>query len=105
MQGNSVNFYMYELQKHDGLPLYEWLLEQARKRGVCRCVVTRGMAGFDQYGKIHEEHFFELAPDVPVMVFMVDEKARMNSFLQDLQKRKVSVFYTVASLEYGITAN
>ena len=103
MQGIRALFYTYELEKQHGMTLYEWLLEQAPKLGFWKCVVMRGIAGYDCQGKIHEEHFFELASDVPVVVEIIDEKLKIDHFLQELEAKKVSIFYTTAPLDFGIT--
>jgi len=34
MKGTYLRFYMHENQKHHGVPLHEWLLTQAKQRGV-----------------------------------------------------------------------
>jgi PII-like signaling protein len=64
MQGVYLKFYVPEKRRHHGILAYEWLLEAARKQGIHGGSAFRAIAGFGRHGKLHEEHFFELAGDV-----------------------------------------
>ena len=66
MQGVYLKFYMQESARHHGKLTYEWLLEQARALGIQGGSAFRAIAGFGRHGHLHEEHFFELAGEVPV---------------------------------------
>lgn len=68
MKGMQLRIYTYESRRHGGLPVYEWLLEQARKQGIPGGSALRAMAGFGRLGKLHEQGFFELAGEEPVLV-------------------------------------
>lgn len=104
MKGVHLRFYTYENRKHDGMLLYEWLLEYARKQGVNGGSAFRAIAGFGRHGRLHEQHFFELAGEVPVLVeFLVDE-THADRLLADLQTRKVDVFYARIAAEFGTLA-
>jgi len=61
MQGIYLKFYVQENRRHHGILAYEWLLEEARKLGIHGGSAFRAIAGFGRHGKLHEEHFFELA--------------------------------------------
>jgi uncharacterized protein len=101
MNGVCLKFYMHEFRKHHGILLYEWLLEQAKKMGIHGGSAFRAIAGFGRQGVLHEEHFFELAGDLPVEVsFMVsDEEAQQ--LLDLVTKEKLQVFYVRMQVEFG----
>lgn len=105
MKGICLTFYTYEFQKHHGVLLYEWLLELARKNGIHGGSVFRALAGFGRHGVVHEEHFFELASDVPVEVKFIISEKEMDLLLDFLQKEKVDLFYTKEEVEYGSIIN
>lgn len=101
MKGIDLRFYTYEFQKHHGILLFEWLLEFAKKNGIRGGSAFRALAGFGRHGVMHENHFFELASDLPVEVkFIVSEK-EMNLLLDLLQQEKINLFYTKAEIEFG----
>lgn len=101
MKGVCLKFYAYELQKHKGLPLYEWLLEFAKKNGIKGGSCFRGFAGYGQNGIVHEEHFFELASDVPVEIEFILQEKEIALFLEKLKEEKIDLFYTKLEIEYG----
>src|SRR3569832_1226466 len=71
MKGIHLRLYTYENRKHGAALLYEWLLERAREMGVHGGSAFRAIAGFGRHGRLHDQHFFELAGDVPVLVEFV----------------------------------
>jgi PII-like signaling protein len=93
---------MYEMQKHHGMALYEWLLEFAKKNGLEGGSVYRAIAGYGHHGKIHEERFFELASNVPVQIIFISEKKTIDKFLEKLKEEKISLFHVMSEVSYGI---
>jgi len=61
-----LKFYVHEHRRHHGILLYEWLLERAKKLGIHGGSAFRAIAGFGRHGILHEDHFFELAGNLPV---------------------------------------
>jgi PII-like signaling protein len=101
MKGTYLQFYVHEHRKHHGILLYEWLLERAKKMGIQGGSAFRAIAGFGRHGVLHEEHFFELAGNLPIAVtFMIsDEQAKR---LLDLVNREnIPVFYLSMPAESG----
>jgi PII-like signaling protein len=101
MQGSALRIYMHENRRHKGVLLYEWLLEQAKAMGIHGGSAFRAIAGYGRHGVMYEQHFFELAGNVPVVVeFIVthDEAARM---IELLRRENVHAFYSQTSIEFG----
>ncbi len=102
MKGTYLKFYVHEYRRHHGILLYEWLLECAKKLGIHGGSAFRAIAGFGQHGVLHEDHFFELAGDLPVeVVFMIsdDEAAQ---FFEMIRQEKIHIFYVKMPAEYGV---
>lgn len=103
MQGVCLKFFVGENQRHEGVLLFEWLLEQARKMGIGGGTALRAIAGFGRHGRLHEETFFELAGDLPVEVeFLLDEE-QAGRLLGLLRSRHLRLFYVKMHAEYGVT--
>jgi len=101
MTGTLLRFYLHENRMHRHIALYEWLLEQAKALGIHGGSAFRAIAGFGRHGILHEEHFFELAADMTVVVeFGVDddEAARLIDLLR---RERVSIFYARIPAEFG----
>ena len=102
MQGIYLKFFVHENRNHHHTLVYEWLLEQAKKMGIHGGSVFRAIAGFGRHGVFHEDHFFELAGNLPVeVVFMVSE-AEAEQLLSMLRKEKLTLFYVKMPVEYGV---
>ncbi|HCA26941.1 MAG TPA: hypothetical protein DEP05_04760 [Betaproteobacteria bacterium] len=103
MKGTYLKFYVHENRKHHHLLVYEWLLERAKKLGIHGGSVFRSIAGFGRHGVLHEDHFFELAGDLPVEVVFVVSDEEAERFLDLIREENLSLFYVkVLAVEFGI---
>ena len=98
----ALRFYMHENRKLHGILLYEWLLEDARKNGVHGGSAFRAIAGYGRHRDLHEQHFFELAGDLPVVVEFLLASDEAEAMLERLRKEKTSVFYARIAAEFGV---
>lgn len=101
MRGTALRFYMHENRRHHGLLLYEWLLEKAKATGIHGGSVFRAIAGYGRHGLLHEQHFFELAGDVPVVVEFIVSEEEARRLLELAQAEKVHAFYIRTPTEFG----
>ncbi len=92
-----------ESRKHQGMPLYEWLLRQLQGMGVAGATVYRGMAGFGRHGRIHEDHFFELAGELPLQIESWLSAEQADSFLGLLAQHQLHLPYFRQDGEYGVS--
>ncbi|CAN7752327.1 MULTISPECIES: DUF190 domain-containing protein [unclassified Variovorax] len=102
MQGIYLKFYVQENRRHHGILAYEWLLEEAKKVGIHGGSAFRAIAGFGRHGRLHEEHFFELAGDLSVEVGFALSEQEAQSFLDHLAGEKLKLFYIKVPLEMGV---
>ena len=103
MKGTHLRFYTYENRKHGGALLYEWLLERARQLGVHGGSAFRAIAGFGRHGKFHEQHFFELAGDVPVLVEFILGESEADALIGILRQEKIHMFFSRVSTDFDVT--
>jgi len=99
---NLLSFYISEKQHYAGMPLYEWLLEEAKDMGVEGGSAFRAIAGFGRHGKMHEETFFELAGELAMKVeFIMDDKLT-EELLSRVHIHKLNVFYMKQTVQSGV---
>ncbi|QGU31713.1 DUF190 domain-containing protein [Thermochromatium tepidum] len=103
MHGCFLKFYVAESRRHHHKLIYEWLLEEAKTFGLQGGSAFRAIAGFGRHGRLHEEHFFELAGDLPVEVGFVTSESEADRFLAHLAKEKLNLFYIRVPVESGFT--
>lgn len=104
-QGIYLKFYVQENRRHHGILAYEWLLEQARKLGLPGGSAFRAIAGFGHHGRLHEQHFFELAGDLPVEVGFALSHGDAQRLLDHLAGEKLRMFYLKVPLEMGVVGD
>lgn len=80
-EGRLLRIFVGESDKHDGRPLYQWLVEQARAHGLAGATALRGLSGFGAHSRLHSAKILRLSSDLPVVVEIVDEAERIEAFL------------------------
>ncbi|NEX19433.1 DUF190 domain-containing protein [Thiorhodococcus mannitoliphagus] len=103
MQGCFLKFYVAENRRHQHKLAYEWLLEEAKTLGLQGGSAFRAIAGFGRHGRLHEEHFFELAGDLPVEVGFVVTNEEADRLIAHIHDHGLNLFYLRVPVEYGFT--
>jgi PII-like signaling protein len=102
MIGIHLRLYTYEIRRHDGELVYQWLLDQAKRLGIHGGSAFRAMAGFGRHGRLHEAHFYELAGEEPVLVEFIVTEAQAEQLLALLEAEGLRLFYAKLPTEYGV---
>ncbi len=79
--GYLLRIFVGERDKHGHLPLYEWIIKQARKQGLAGATAFRGIEGFGAHSHLHTSKILRLADDLPILIEIVDTKEKIESFL------------------------
>jgi PII-like signaling protein len=103
MKGCFLKFYVAERRRHRSVLAYEWLLEEATRFGLHGGSAFRAVAGFGRHGRLHEDHFFELAGDLPVEVGFVVTEDEADRFLAHVAGQGLNLLYLRVPVEYGFT--
>ena len=82
--GYLLRIFLGEGDKHQGHPLYEWLVLQARERGLAGATVVRGLMGFGANSRLHTFKIERLSQDLPIVVEIVDTREKLEQFLVDI---------------------
>lgn len=80
-EGCLLRIFIGESDKHNGKPLYEWIVQMARKQGLSGATVWRGMMGFGASSRIHTTKMLRLSEDLPIIIEMVDTREKLVAFL------------------------
>lgn len=105
MDGFYLKFFVQENHRLHGRLTYEWLLERAKALHIRGGSAIRAIAGYGRDGKLHENHFFELAGDVPVVVEFVVSAEEADQLLALLAAERVSLFYVRYPAQFGLTGS
>ena len=80
-EGSLLRIFIGESDKHEGRPLYEWIVLSARKRELAGATVLRGLMGFGADSVIHTYKIERLSEDWPIVVELVDTREKLEEFL------------------------
>jgi PII-like signaling protein len=104
MKATVLRLYMHESRRFRGMLLYEWLLEQARKLGIHGGSAFRAVAGYGRHGVLHEQNFFELAGELPVVTEFIVGEADAERILALVRKENIDLVYVCWPAEYAATS-
>ena len=79
-----MRIHIGERDRHDGKPLYEAIVHLLRERGLAGATVTRAIMGFGATARIHTDKVLRLSVDLPIVIECVDEDAKVEGILPDL---------------------
>jgi PII-like signaling protein len=110
-EAQLLRIFIGESDKHGHRPLYEVIVEEARRRGMAGATVLKGTLGFGADSRMHTAKILRLSEDLPIVIEIVDKPERIAEFLPDLDKmiteglitlEKVQVFAYRHSGQAGI---
>jgi PII-like signaling protein len=76
-----LRVFVGELDTHEGKPVYQWLIEEAKRRGLAGATALRGLEGFGVHHQLHKAKVLELSVDLPVVVEIIDTEDKITAFL------------------------
>ncbi|MGH9797829.1 MAG: DUF190 domain-containing protein [Candidatus Polarisedimenticolia bacterium] len=80
-EGCLLRIFVGESDRHSGMPLHEWIVLQARERGLAGATALRGMMGFGAHSRLHTFKVERLSQDLPIVVEIVDTRDKLEAFL------------------------
>ncbi len=97
LEGDSqlVRIFIGESDRHQGKPLYEVLVAEARERGLAGATVLRGIEGFGAHSRMHTAKILRLSEDLPIVVEIVDTPEKLADFLPRLDELVVEGLVTL----------
>jgi len=79
--GCLLRIFLGESDRHSGRPLHEWIVLKAREQGLAGATVLRGMMGYGAHSRLHTSKIERLSLDLPIVVEIVDVRAKVEAFL------------------------
>ncbi|MPY88907.1 MAG: hypothetical protein GEU99_13385 [Luteitalea sp.] len=78
-------FQLSNFIRHGMQPLYEWIVETAHRDGLQGATALKGFYGLRPDGSILEAHTWAVSQELPVIVEVVDEAARIELLLAHVE--------------------
>lgn len=83
-EADLLRIFIGESDKIGGRPLYEVIVELARKKGLAGATVLKGCLGFGANSRIHTTKILRLSEDLPMVIEIVDKPERIQELLPEL---------------------
>ena len=80
-EGQLLRIFVGESDRWQGHPLFEAIVQEARRQGLAGATVFRGFEGFGANSRIHTSRILRLSEDLPVLIEIVDAEEKIQSFL------------------------
>jgi len=84
-EGKLLRVFVGEADRWQGRPLYEAIVEEARRRGLAGATAWKGFIGFGAHSHLHTAKVLRLSEDLPVVIEIVDAADRIEAFLPALE--------------------
>ncbi len=78
---NLLRIFLGESDKLAGIPVYEKIVIEAKKKGLAGATVFKGVMGFGRASRIHTAKILRLSEDLPLIIEIVDEIEKIRGFL------------------------
>lgn len=76
-----LKIYAGESDRFEGTAIYDAIVREARTLGLAGATVYRGIMSFGASHSIHTIRNFALSADLPIVIEIVDEEAKIESFI------------------------
>ncbi len=93
-----IRIHFGEDDRWQGKPLYEAIVEEARRQDLAGATVYRGIEGYGASSRIHRKHLLT-SSDLPVMVCIIDEAQKIEQFLPILERMVYEGLIAISDVE------
>jgi PII-like signaling protein len=81
-----VRIFIGESDRWRGKPLYDAIVESLRTNDIAGVTVYRGISGYGAHRRFHKEKRMSLSSDLPIILSVVDEEAKIRAYLPILEQ-------------------
>jgi PII-like signaling protein len=85
-EAKLLRIFLGESDKLNGRPVYEEIVLKAREAGLAGTTVIKGIMGFGANSIIHTSKILTLSEDLPLVIEIVDELAKIENFIPTINQ-------------------
>ena len=97
--GKLLRVFIGENDRHEGMPLFEWIVRRAREQGLAGATVLRGPLGFGAKSRLHTAKILRLSEDLPVIIEIVDSRAKIDGLMPHIDEMVQDGLVTLERVE------
>lgn len=80
-QQKLLSIYLAEDEQQDGIPLFEWLVKEAKKNGLAGATIFKGLEGYGAHREIHTSRILRLSEKLPIVIQIIDTQEQIEKFI------------------------
>jgi len=92
-----LRLHFSEGDRYQGKPLYEAIIERAKRLGIAGATVFRGLEGFGETAEIHRKHL--LKHDEPIVVTIIDTAENLERLIPEVEAMMDSGLIAISEVE------
>jgi uncharacterized protein len=81
-EGKLLRIFLGESDRWHHKPLYEEIVQTARKMGMAGATVIRGIEGFGAHSHLHTTRILRLSEDLPLVIEVVDTAENVDRLIE-----------------------
>lgn len=98
-KGKRLSIFIGEYDRYRHRPLADAILDRAREEGLAGGTVIRGIEGFGPSGHLKTTRLLSSSDDLPLVIEIVDEAHRIDTFIPILERMIQNGLVTVEELD------
>lgn len=98
-EGKLLRVFVGEQDKWQGQPLYEAIVQLARRQGLAGATCLKGFMGFGAKSHMHTAKLLRLSEDLPIVIEIVDSDEKIKQFLPHLDAMITDGLVTLERVE------
>jgi PII-like signaling protein len=83
-EGKLLRIFIGESDSWHHKPLYEEIVQTARRVNMAGATVTRGIEGFGAHSRLHTARILRLSEDLPLVIELVDTAEKIDAFMGEI---------------------
>jgi PII-like signaling protein len=85
-EAKLLRIFIGESDKVHHIPLYEAIVKEAKTMGLAGATAWRGILSYGPDSRIRTAKILDLSSDMPVIIEITDDEAKINTFLPKLNE-------------------
>jgi PII-like signaling protein len=98
-EGKLLRIFIGESDRYENTPLFEWIVQKAREKGIAGATVIRGLEGYGARSLLHTTKILRLSSDLPIIIEIVDTAEKIEAFLPQIDEAIGEGLATVEKVE------
>lgn len=95
----ALKIYIDTLDKHNGKPLWEVVLEKTKELELAGATVYKAVAGIGAFSQIHSFKLWSLSQELPIIIEIIESQEKIESFLATIDTLLENALVTLTDIE------